>query len=143
MCKFFAEDEKQRGLCDRIGTEFSPFTGFAMPANPHIIELVHGLLNQFEIVGKDARLKIASVLPFHPDACTSEIGAADVSYLTIEDQYLEMHSRTEHSFKTVKQSWVFVEVLTKSGTRFFGVDKTNFHSFLDQLCQNRKEWLCL
>ena len=142
MCKFLTEDEK-KGLCDRVRTKFSPFTGFAMPANPHIIELVHGLFNQYRIVGEDARLEIARVLPFHPDACTSEIGAADVGKLAVENQYLEMHPWTKHSFKTVKQSWVFVEVLTKSGTRFFGVDETDFHSSLDQLCQNRKEWLCL
>ena len=143
MCMFLAEDEKQRGLCNWIGTEFTTFTGFAIPANPNIVELVHGLLNQFRIIGEDASLKVTGVLPFHPDACTSEIGTADVGKLAIENQYLEMHPWTKHSFKTIKQCWVFVKILTESWPWLFGVDETDFHSSLDQLCQNRKEWLCL
>lgn len=127
----------------RIGTEFSPLTGFTVPANPNVIELVHGLLNNCRIIGKDACLEIALVVRLHTDAGTSEVCTADIGHLAIEYQDFEMHSRTECPFKTVEQNRVFIEVFAEGRAGFFGVDKTDFHSFLDQLCQNRKEWLCL
>ena len=114
-----------------------------MFAYPNGIELVHGLLNQFGVVGEDASLEVACAFSFHADACTSEVGATDVGHLAVEDQNLEMYPRTERPFKIIEQSRIFVEVLAEGGTWLLGVDEPNFDTFLDKLRQERKEGLRL
>ncbi len=114
-----------------------------MFSNPDIIELVHGLLDQFRIVGENASLEVSGAVAFHADACAGEVGAADVGYLIVEDQNLEMHPWTKCPFKAIKQSRVFVEVLAKRGTWLFGVDKPYLNAIFDELRQDRKEGLRL
>ena len=114
-----------------------------MFAYPDGIELVHGLLNQLGIVGEDARLEVARTIAFHADACASEVGAANVGYLAIENQNLEMYPRTKCPLQAVKQGRVFVEVLAKSGTWLLGVDEPYLNAFFDELRQDRKEGLHL
>ena len=70
---------------NRIHTKIFPFTCLAVLPNPNLIELVHGLLNQLGIVGEDAGLKVARSITFHADACTGEVGTANISHLAIED----------------------------------------------------------
>ena len=114
-----------------------------MFAYPDGIELVHGLFNQFGIVGEDASLEVARSITFHADSCTGEVGASNISHLTVEDQDLEMHPWTKCSLQAIKQDRVFVEVFTERGTWLFGVDKPHLNAFFDELCQNRKEGLRL
>lgn len=128
---------------NRIPTKIFPFTCLAVLPNPNIIELVHGLLDQLWIVGEDARFEVACAIAFHADACTGEVGAADVGHLAIEDQNLEMYSRTKHPLQTIKQDWVFVEVLTEGGARLLGMDESHFNAFFDELCQDGQEGLRL
>jgi hypothetical protein len=128
---------------DWVAAKGFPFTGLAVFAYPDGIELVHGLLNQFGIVGEDARLEVASAVAFHADACAGEVSAADVGNLVIKNQDLEMHPWTKCPFKAIKQSRVFVEVLAKSGTWLLGVDEPYLNAFFDELCQDRKEGLRL
>ena len=45
---------------DWVAAKGFPFTGLAVFAYPDGIELVHGLLNQFGIVGEDASLEVPS-----------------------------------------------------------------------------------
>ena len=73
---------------NRIPTKIFPFTSLAVLPNPNIIELIHGLLDQLWIVGEDASLEVAGAIAFHADACAGEVGAADISHLTVEDQNL-------------------------------------------------------
>ena len=131
------------GLSNRIPAKILPFAGLAVFSNPNIIELVHSLLNQFGVVGEDTSLEVAGAIAFHADACASEVGAADVGYLVIEDQNFEMHPWTKRPFQTIKQSRVFVEVLAEGGTWFFGVDEPHLNAFFDELRQDRKEGLRL
>jgi len=128
---------------NRISTKVLPFAVRTMFAYPNGIELVHGLLNQFGVVGEDACFEIARTLSFHADACAGEVGAADVSHLAIENQNLEMYPRTERPFKAIKQSRVFVEVLAEGWTRLLGMDETDFDSFFNKLSQDSKEGLRL
>jgi hypothetical protein len=122
---------------DWVTAKGFPFTGLAVFAYPDGIELVHGLLNQFGIVGEDASLEVAGAIAFHADACAGEVGAADVGNLVIKNQDLEMHPWTKCPFKAIKQSRVFVEVLAKSGTWLLGVDEPYLNAFFDELSQYR------
>ena len=128
---------------NQVPAKVLPFAARTMFAYPYGIELVHGLLNQFGVVGEDACLKVARAFSFLADACTSEVGTADVGLLAVEDQYLEMHPRTERPFKTIEQSRVFVEVFTESWTGLLGVDETDFDTLFDELSQDCKEGLHL
>ena len=119
--------------CDGVAAKVTAFAGFAVAANPDVVELVHGLLNQSGVIGEDASFEVAGVLPFHADTSTCEVGTADLGQLAIEYQHLEMDSWTQHTFKAIEQSRVFVEVLTESGTRLLGVDETDFDTFLYEL----------
>ena len=75
---------------NRIPTKLFPFTILAVLPYPNLIKLVHGLLNQLGIVGKDARLKVARAIAFHAYACAGEVGATDVGYLSVKDQDLKV-----------------------------------------------------
>ena len=55
-------------LLDRVWTEVSALAFLAVFPYPNLIKLVHGLLNQFWIVGKDASLEVSSAVAFHADA---------------------------------------------------------------------------
>ena len=114
-----------------------------MLAYPNRIELVHGLLNQFGIVCEDACLEVAGAVAFHADACAGEVGAADVGYLVIKDQDLEMYPWTKRPLQAIKQGGVFVKVLAERGTWLFGVDEPHLNPFFDELGQDRKEGLHL
>ena len=129
--------------CNWIPAKLPAFAAGAVFTYPYGIELVHDLLNQFGVVGEDAGLKIACTFPFHSDACAGEVGAADVGYLVIKDQNLEMHPWTKLPLQAFKQRRVFVEVLAKSGTWLLGVDEPYLNAFFDELRQDRKEGLRL
>ena len=128
---------------NRIPTKLFPFTILTVLAYPDGIKLVHGLLNQLRIVGEDAGLEVARSIAFHANACAGEVGAADIGHLAIEDQNLEMYSRTKHPLQAIKQGWVFVEVLTERGTRLLGMDEPHLNALFDEFCQNRKKGLRL
>jgi hypothetical protein len=130
-------------LSDGVFTKLLPFTILTVFAYPNLIELVHGLLNQLGIVGEDAGLEVARTIAFHSYACTGEVGAANISHLTIENQNLEMYPRTKHPLQAIKQGGVFVEVLAERGTWLFGVDKPYLNAFFDEQRQDRKEGLRL
>ena len=137
-CVFFFKNS-----CNRVTAKGFSFAAGAVFAYPYGIKLVHGLLNQFRFVGEDARLKVAGAFSFHADACTSEVCAADVGQLAVEDQDLEMHPRTECPFKAIEQCWIFVEVLAEGWTRLLGMDKPNFDTLFDELSQDSKKRLGL
>ena len=114
-----------------------------MFANPNRIELVHGLLDQFGVVGEDSGLEVARAFTFHANACTSEVGTADIGHLAVEDQHLEMYPWTECPFKTIEQSWIFVEVFTEGWPWLLGMNEPDFDTFINKLSQDRKERLLL
>ena len=84
-----------------------------MQSHPDLIELLHGLTHQFGFVGEEARLEVAGVGPFHPDACAGEVRAAEIDCAAVEDQHLEVDPGTEHPFQSFRQRRVLVEVLAE------------------------------
>ena len=128
---------------NRVTAKGFPFAGLAVLPNPNLIKLVHGLLNQLGIVGEDASFEVARSIAFHADACASKVGAADVGYLVIKDQYLEMHPWTKRPFQTIKQSRMFVKVLTECRAWFLGMDKSHLDILFYKLSQHFKEWFYL
>ena len=72
-----------------------------MFADPHIIKLLHGLFDDLWLIGQDARLEVALVAALHADACPREVRAADVHFLAVKDQHLEVYPGTKHPFQSV------------------------------------------
>ena len=73
----------------------------AMSAYPYVVELVHGLLNYYRVIGQYACLKITFILTFHSDTCACQICTAYIDFLAIKDEYLEMNTGAEHALQTV------------------------------------------
>lgn len=123
----------------RIRTELPPFAGFAVLADPHVVELVHRLFHDFGLVGEDARLEVSLAIGFHTDTSAGEVRAADIDLLTVEDQHLEMHPRTKYPLQSVEKHRIFVEVLTEVRAGFLRVDEPYLHPAPYQLGNKREK----
>lgn len=93
--------------------EVSAFARFAELANPYVIKLVHGLLNDCRVISQYACLKIAFVFTLHANTGTCQVGAADIDILAVKDEHLEVNSWTEHPLQTVVQDGVPVKVFAE------------------------------
>ena len=123
----------------RVAAEGAALAGFAVAAHPHSVEQLHCLFHNHSVVGEDAGLEVAGVFALHTNARTGEVGAADIDFLAIEDEHLEMHARTERPFHPVDERRVLIKVLAESGSRFLGVDEPYFHAPADELRQQFEE----
>ena len=104
-----------------------------MFAYPDIIKLVHGFFYNLRAICHDARFEVTLVIALHPYPCSCEVGTTDVHLLAVKDQYLEMHTRTEHSLQAVIQNRISVKILAKVWAWFFGMNKSYLHSTPDEL----------
>jgi len=111
----------------------------AVQSHPYLVELLHGLAHQFGFVGEEARLEVAGVGPFHPDARAREVRAAEIDHAAVEDQHLKVDPRAEHPLQSFRQRRVFVEVLAEGRSRFLGVDEPHLHALAHQLRQHGEE----
>ena len=123
----------------RVAAEGATPAGFAVTAHPYLIELAHRLLHNHGVVGEDAGLEVAGVFALHPDSGAGKVGAADIDFLAIEDEHLEVHARTERPFHPVDERRILVEILTERRSRFLGVDEPYFHAPADELRQQFEE----
>lgn len=112
-----------------------------MQSHPHAVELLDGLRHEGGVVGEDARLEIAGILALHADACTGEVGTADIHLLTVEHQQFEVDARTERPFHPLDERRVLVEILAEGRSGFLGVDEAHLHALPHQLCQHREKRL--
>ena len=119
----------------RVAAEGAALAGYAMAAHPHLVELVHCMFHNHRVVGEDAGLEVAGIFTLHPDARAGKVGAADIDFLAIEDEHLEMHARTERPFHPVDERGVLVEVLAERRSGFLGVDEPYFNAPADKLRQ--------
>ena len=70
---------------------------------PYTVELVHRLLYDRWVIGKDASFEVTVVLRLHAHTGTSQIGAADICRLAIQDDHLEVYTGTEHPLKSIEE----------------------------------------
>ena len=70
---------------DGVGAEVTAFAFLAVFANPHVVELVHRVLQDFGVVGQDAGFEVAFVVVLHADAGTGEVRAADIDFCAVEN----------------------------------------------------------
>ena len=61
------------------------FAGFAVLADPHVVELVHRLFHDFGVVGEDARLEVSLLVRFHADARTRKVRTSEIDRAAVED----------------------------------------------------------
>ena len=66
---------------------------------PDFVELVHGLLHDFRVIGQDASLEVSFVVCLHSDAGTCKVRASYIHLLAVKDKHLEVDSRTKHTSK--------------------------------------------
>ena len=77
------DDFSRKNLYDGVWAEVFTLAGFAVLAHPDVVKLLHGLLDDLRIIGKDARLEIALIATLHADACTREVGTADIHLFAV------------------------------------------------------------
>ena len=130
-------------IIDWVWTELSALAGFAMLAHPYFIELGHGTIDDFGVIGQDARLEVAFVADFHANAGTSEISTTYINLLPIEHKHLEMNTRTKHTLQAVIQHWVLVKILPKVQTRFFCMNEPYLHATPNELSNKSQNRLLL
>ena len=123
----------------RIRTELPPFAGFAVFADPYIVELVHRLFHDFGLIGEDARFEVALAVGFHADARTRKIRTSDINLMTVEDQHFEVNTGAKHPLQSVEKHRVIIEVFSESRTWFFRMNKANLYATLYQLCNEREK----
>ena len=81
-----------------------------MFADPNVIKLFHGQLDDLRIIGQDACLEVALIAALHADACPREVSATDIHLLAVKHQHLEVNSGTQHSIQPVIKYWIAVKV---------------------------------
>ena len=59
----------RKNLYDGVWAEVLAAAGFAVFADPDVVELLHGLLDDLRIIGKDAGFEVALIAALHADAC--------------------------------------------------------------------------
>ena len=134
----------EKKLYDWVRAEVFALAGLAVAAYPQFVKLIHGLLNDSGGIGEDSCLEVALVASFHADASTCEVGTADIYLLAIEDQHLEVHTRTQHPLQTVIQHRIAVKVLAEVWSRFLGMNEPNLNATTNQQGDNSKKRLrCL
>ena len=104
-----------------------------MVAEVEGIEKGHELADDFLVLGDDAGLEVTSVVTLGTEACTGEIGGADVGDATIGDDALHVHARAEDATEEIAldEFGEAVEVGAKAWAGFLGVDETHFDTFAD------------
>ena len=116
----------------RVRTELSSLAFLAMLSYPDIIELVHGLFDNFWVICQDASFKVSFIIRLHTDTGTSKVCTTDIYFFSIKDKHLEMNTRTKHTLQTVIQHWVLVKILTKVRAWFLGMNEPYLHTTPDK-----------
>lgn len=110
-----------------------------MGSHPDRVKMVGRSIYQPRFIGQNARFKVAFPIAFHADTGTCQVCRTDVGNLTVENQDLEMNSRTQPAFQTTPQGGVSVEIRLEVRPRFFGVHQPYLHAPPYQNVQHRKE----
>ena len=104
----------RKNLYDGVWAVVLALTGFAVLADPNVVKLLHGLLDDLRIIGQDAGLEVALIAALHANACPGEVSAADIYLLAVKDQHLEVNPGAEHPFQPVIQHRIPVKVLPET-----------------------------
>ncbi len=81
----------EKNLYDGIRAVVFALAGFAVFADPYVVELLHGLLDDLRIIGQDARFEVTLIAAFHADACPREVSATDIDLFAVKNQHLEVN----------------------------------------------------
>ncbi len=133
----------EKNLYDRVWAVVLSLACFAVLADPNVVKLLHGLLNDLWVIGQDACLEVSLIAALHADACTREVRATDIHLLAVKDQHLEMNPGTQHTLQPVIQHWIPVKVLTEVRPRLLGMNQPHLHTPPNQQSNQRQERLLL
>ena len=115
-----------------VWTYILALTLLALASSPNFIKFVDGVVQDIRYVGKDARLEVTASGRLHAHSCPREVGTTHIADRLVNDDYLEMYTRTHHPFEHSGQTWMAVEILPKVRARFFGMYETHLHAFANQ-----------
>lgn len=96
-----------------------------MFASPYAVKLLYGCLQKLWRVSKYTGLEVPSVSTFHPDTGSGQVGRADIRTLAVENQYLEVNTRTKHHLHTAPEHGETVKLLAEYWTRLFCMNQTH------------------
>ena len=69
----------EKSLYDWVWAVVFAFAGFAVFADPYVVKLLHGLLDDLRSIRQDACLEVALIAALHADAGAREVSATDIS----------------------------------------------------------------
>ena len=124
---------------NRIAAELLAGAVLTLETGPDGIELIDGRLDQGRIIRQDARLEVPGAGALHADSGTGQIGRADVRRLQIEDDDLEMDTRTQRPLQSGEQHRIAVEILPEIRPRLLGMDQPHLPALLDQVRDQPQE----
>lgn len=123
-----------------------------MGSLPNPVEVVGGGIDQGGLVGEDARLEVARRRALHSHPGAGQVGRADVGQRAVENQNLEMHTRTEAALQRIgltlsverrcraaPQTLETVEILAEILARLLGVQQAHLDAAAQQAVDDRKE----
>lgn len=95
----------------------------------------------FLLVGDEARFEVAFERSFGTDAGTGEVGGADEGFDAIDDDGLGVNAGAEDALEEIAldEGGVAVEVLTKAGAGFLGMEETDGDAFVDKVGEDFEE----
>ena len=113
----------RKNLYDGVWAVVLALTGFAVLADPNVVKLLHGLLGDLRIIGKDAGFEDALIAALHTDAGTREVSATNIHLLAVKHQHLEVNPGTQHSLQPVIQHRIPVKVLPEVRPRLLSMNQ--------------------
>ena len=77
---------------NRVTAVFLSTAVLTLESGPDGIKLIHSVFHHVRLIGEYTGLEVACAGTLHTYAGAGKIGAADISQLAVEDDYLEMHA---------------------------------------------------
>ncbi len=95
----------------------------------------------FLFVGDEAGFEVSFEGPFGADPGAGEVCGADEGFSAIDDDGFGVNARAEDAFEevTLDEGGVFVEVLAKAGSGFFGVEESDGDAFVNEVGEDLEE----
>ena len=96
-----------------------------MFASPYAVKLLNGCLQKLWRVSKYTGLEVPSVSTFHPDTGSGQVGRSDIRASPVENQYIEVNTRTKHHLHTAPEHGEAGKLLSEYWPRLFSVNQTH------------------
>ena len=111
----------------------------AKVSSPYGVKLFDKRFNKCRVVGKNAVFKVALLHAFRAHPRTRQVGRAEIRLAPVNDDTLEMHSRTKHSFHSTPQIRITVEIIPPVRPRLLRMNEPHLNASLQHPVQHLQE----